>query len=30
MLAISDIDIWKFNKTLTDDIISYEQPDPGE
>ena len=24
----SDSNIWNFNKTLTNDIVSFEQPDP--
>ena len=25
---ISDINVWNFNKTLTNDIVSFEQPGP--
>ena len=25
---ISDINIWNFNETLTNDIVSFEQPSP--
>ena len=28
--CISDIDVWKFNETLTNDVVSFEQPDPNE
>ena len=26
---ISDIDVWNFNEKLTNDVVSFEQPDPG-
>ena len=26
---ISDINIWNFNETLTNDVVSFEQPGPG-
>ena len=26
---ILDIDVWKFNEMLTNDIVSFEQPGPG-
>ena len=25
---ISDIKVWNFKKTLTNDVVSFEQPDP--
>ena len=25
----SDIKVWNFNETLTNNVISFEQPDPG-
>ena len=27
--CIWDINIWNFNNTLTNDVVSFEQPDPG-
>ena len=27
--GIWDINVWNFNKTLTDDVISFEQLGPG-
>ena len=29
ILAISDISIWNFNETLTNDVVSFEQLGPG-
>ena len=26
---ISDMNIWNFNETLTNDVVSFEQPRPG-
>ena len=26
---ISSINVWKFNETLTNDVVSFEQPGPG-
>ena len=26
---ISDINVWNFNETLTNDVVSFEQPGPG-
>ena len=26
---ISDINIWNFNETITNDVVSFEQPGPG-
>ena len=26
---ILDISVWNFNETLTNDIVSFEQPGPG-
>ena len=28
-LRIKDINIWNFNETLTNDVVSFEQPGPG-
>ena len=25
----SDINVWNFNETLTNDVVSFEQPGPG-
>ena len=27
-LQISDINVWNFNETLTNDVVSFEQPGP--
>ena len=27
--CISGIDVWKFNETLTNEVVSFEQPGPG-
>ena len=27
---ISDINVWNFNETLTNDVVSFEQPGPGQ
>ena len=26
---IQDINVWNFNETLTNDVVSFEQPGPG-
>ena len=28
-LHIWDINVWNFNVSLTNDVVSFEQPDPG-
>ena len=27
---ISDINVWNFNETLTNNVVSFDQPDPGQ
>ena len=29
LLHIWEINFWKFNETLTNDVVSFEQPGPG-